>query len=523
MAELKKMEEEYQRRRNRLSVMELILKDSGDSEKSESRTNGTEPVQVEDVVKTPENASNHHTYKCRSVFRESEQPETSGASETSLKVKMDERLGETNISVNAACTDDAGISAAPVADAAITAASAADAGGDGVGGDGDGGGSRSMQAAATAACSMQHPQQQHPGSIPDGMLPSGKQHPVRDAPVRDAAAASTSSEYKQHREQSDAQEAEARGSGGEEELLAIKVLEARAAAQTEKARRKAVERKMRACKLELEHLRTPQKQAPVFSEAVCLTCTPQPQKQAPREAVCPIHKSAGESVSSSTSPSPTHEDHVKILPCTSKETLATVTAHASSSTTTFAEPPSHAVTEIATPAQTVTQNPPSPVAGCVDLLATAAEDHGVRWKEARGKENRLPFRDLKSSRESRVSVPNFKNKSSVVVKRIKVMPEKESCHSPIAAHVPPRLARDLRPRVKRKVQDAHAQENENNQNGAKGVKTIHDNLLFLLPERGERMYVYDPHGIRNSVAQANTHAFSLSLSLSDTGSCLRPC
>ena len=103
------------------------------------------------------------------------------------------------------------------------------------------------------------------------------------------------------------------------------------------------------------------------------------------------------------------------------------------------------------------------------------------------------------------------------------MPEKESCHSPIAAHVPPRLARDLRPRVKRKVQDAHAQENENNQNGAKGVKTIHDNLLFLLPERGELMYVYDPHGIRNSVAQANTHAFSLSLSLSDTGSCLRPC
>jgi hypothetical protein len=118
-------------------------------------------------------------------------------------------------------------------------------------------------------------------------------------------------------------------------------------------------------------------------------------------------------------------------------------------------------------------------------LATAAEDHGVRWKEARGKENRLPFRDLKSSRESRVSVPNFKNKSSVVVKRIKVMPEKESCHSPIAAHVPPRLARDLRPRVKRKVQDAHAQENENNQNGAKGVKTIHDNLLLLLLERGE--------------------------------------
>jgi hypothetical protein len=129
----------------------------------------------------------------------------------------------------------------------------------------------------------------------------------------------------------------------------------------------------------------------------------------------------------------------------------------------------------------------------VDLLATAAEGHGVRWKEARGNENRLPFRDLKSSHESRVSVPNFKNKSSVVVKRIKVMPEKESCHSPIAAHVPPRLARDLRPRVKRKVQDAHAQENENNKNGAKGVKTIHDNLLFLLPERGERICMYIIH------------------------------
>ena len=190
----------------------------------------------------------------------------------------------------------------------------------------------------------------------------------------------------------------------------------------------------------------------------------------------------------------------------------TVTGHASSSTTTFAEPPSHAVPEIATPAQTVAQNTPSPVAGCVDLLATAAEDHGVRWKEARGKENLLPFRDLKSSRESRVSVPNFKNKSSVVVKRITVMPEKESCHSPIAAHVPPRLARDLRPRVKRKVQEAHAQENENNQKGAKGVKSINDNRLFLLPEKDERMCLYYySHVVSGTRLQKQTHVFFLSL------------
>jgi hypothetical protein len=60
-----------------------------------------------------------------------------------------------------------------------------------------------------------------------------------------------------------------------------------------------------------------------------------------------------------------------------------VTGHASSSTTTFVKPPSHTVTEIETPAQTVTPTPPSSVAGCVNLLVVTDKDHGVRWKEAR--------------------------------------------------------------------------------------------------------------------------------------------
>ena len=67
----------------------------------------------------------------------------------------------------------------------------------------------------------------------------------------------------------------------------------------------------------------------------------------------------------------------------------------------------------------------------------------------------------------------------------------------ITAHVPPHLVDVLRSHVngvnttvKRKVQDTNAQENEKNQKGAKGIKCINDNLMFLLPEIGERICMY---------------------------------